>query len=67
MYYIIHFILYSVLVWLRKAKKAPPGRPSAHWGAEENEKKTRAGGMEYPALFGEVGSACPAVSLPGFW
>jgi len=23
-------------------------------------------GMEYPALFGQVGSACPAVSLPGF-
>jgi len=23
-------------------------------------------GMEYPALFGQVGSACLAVSLPGF-
>jgi len=23
-------------------------------------------GMEYPALFGQVGSAHPAVSLPGF-
>jgi len=33
------------------------------------EPSMMAHGMEYPALFGQVGvgSAHPAVSLPGFW
>jgi len=30
------------------------------------EPSMTAHGMEYPALFGQVGSAPPAVSLPGF-
>jgi len=31
------------------------------------EPSMTAHGMEYPALFGQVGSARPAVSPPGFW
>jgi len=31
------------------------------------EPSMMAHGMEYPALFGQVGSAHPAVSLPGVW
>ena len=31
------------------------------------EPSMMAHGMEYPALFGQVGSARPAVPLPGFW
>jgi len=31
------------------------------------EPSMTAHGMEYPALFGQVGSAPPAVPLPGFW
>jgi len=121
------------MVWLRLATKAPRGRPSPRWGAEENgnrqklmgrdkgslteqqtmgtvtttiqirrkhntncttqraalpdrtgatrsravsefpppsfpppEPSMMAHGMEYPALFGQVGSALPAVPLPGF-
>jgi len=31
------------------------------------EPSMTAHGIEYRALFGQVGSACPAVPLPGFW
>jgi len=36
--------------------RSPPPEPSM-----------TAHGMEYPAVFGQIGSALPAVSLPGFW
>jgi len=130
---------FNVMVWLWLATKGPSGRPSPHWGAEDNRKKQaktgRSGqgqfhrtankgnrnnndtdkentqnktkqnsrtqrellslpataarsraatdlpplsspqlepsmtayGMEYPVLFGQVGSASPAMFLPGFW
>ena len=46
----------------RAAREFPPRRPPP-------EPSMTAHGMEYPALFGQVGvgSAHPAVPLPGFW
>jgi len=38
-----------------------PPRP-----APQLEPSMAAHGMEYPVLFGQIGSDCPAVSLPGF-
>jgi len=45
------------------ASEFPPPRPSPP------EPSMMAHGMKYPALFGQVGvgSAHPAVPLPGFW
>jgi len=46
---------------------APKPRVSSHHAAPPSpEPSMTAHGMEYPALFGQLGSACPAVSLPGF-
>jgi len=44
-----------------------PQESSRHPASPQPEPSMIAHGMEYPALFGQVGSACPAVSLPGFW
>jgi len=43
-----------------RASSRPPAPPPP-------EPSMMAHGMEYPALFGQVGSARPAVPLPGFW
>jgi len=45
----------------RAASDFPPCRPPPP------EPSMAAHGMEYPALFGQVGSAHAAVPLPGFW
>jgi len=53
---------------------SPPGAPRASEvrlpstrPAPPLEPSMRAHGMEYPVLFGQFGSACGAVSPPGFW
>jgi len=43
----------------RVASEFPPPRSTT------SEPSMMAHGMEHPALFGQVGSACPAVPLPG--
>jgi len=48
--------------------RAPEPRESSHRPAPPpSEPSMTAHGMEYPALFGQVGSAHPAVPLPGVW
>jgi len=51
----------TVAAHSRAASEFPPPRSPLP------EPSMTAHGMEYPALFGQVGSACPAVPLPGFW
>jgi len=49
---------------------AEPSRASSEFlppSSPPPEPNMTAHSMEYPVLFSQVGSACPAVLLPGFW